>query len=163
MYIWISFLAPTAEYMYILKFILGENTEYSRTSNPCVYGYFLFRRPRLIFNTECSQKFSGFVCISCCLGACGRVYVSFYVYVREDREYLQKWAFACTFCFFRNKLSFKGPGGAVRGVDSRRQARICARELASVFSLGNRLPNTVIKIQKSTATAAEVWLFTFVF
>ena len=36
-----------------------------------------------------------------------------------------------------NKRSFRGPGSAVRGSDSRYQVKICARELASVASMGS--------------------------
>ena len=34
------------------------------------------------------------------------------------------------------KRSFRGPGGIVKGLDLRRQTKMCARELASVASRG---------------------------
>ena len=37
-----------------------------------------------------------------------------------------------------NKRSFRSPGGVVRGLDYINQAKICARELASVVSRGLR-------------------------
>ena len=39
--------------------------------------------------------------------------------------------------FFPHKRSFRGPGGVIMGVDSCCQAKICARELASVASRGS--------------------------
>ena len=62
--------------------------------------------------------------------------------------------------FSPNKPSFRGPGGVGRGINSHRQAKICARELAPVASVASRrspvasrLLNT--KIQILGAAAAE--------
>ena len=64
-----------------------------------------------------------------------------------------------------NKRSFRGPGWVVRLLDSRRRAKICARELASVASRGvsRGLPplTTKVKIQNLAAAAAEIRFLNF--
>ena len=44
-----------------------------------------------------------------------------------------------------HKRIFRGPGGVVRGLDSRRGAKICARELASVVSRCLKEPYTATR------------------
>ena len=57
--------------------------------------------------------------------------------IRDHSTYIYDFQHgSMAFIHYRNKRSFRGPGGVVRELDSVYQAKICAPELASVVSRG---------------------------